>query len=84
MNESNKCRFIKILQNKFEEASFTLKQTLEDADILIDCQYSHSKIINFNSVIIVGVLVLLTAVGFDRNAIFFLKPRKGRVTQPIY
>lgn len=86
-SDTNKRHLISMLITKFKEQNYTVKQAVEDADVLI-IQTAIDMTSSFTRVFVVGedidLLVLLTAKARDHENIFLLKPARGKVAETLY
>ncbi|GBM40533.1 hypothetical protein AVEN_76939-1 [Araneus ventricosus] len=80
-NERNKVRFIDLLKKFLQKANVTVKQAVEDADVLI-VETAVSVKSQYDNIFVVGegidLLVLLTGLAPMKENLYFRKCGKGR------
>ncbi|GBO14791.1 hypothetical protein AVEN_205662-1 [Araneus ventricosus] len=86
-NERNKVRFIDLLKKFLQKANVTVKQTVEDADVLI-VETAVSVKSQYDNIFVVGenidFLVLLTGLAPVKENLYFRKCGKGRTPDVLY
>ncbi|GBN13654.1 hypothetical protein AVEN_66182-1 [Araneus ventricosus] len=86
-NERNKVRFIDLLKKFLQKANVTVKQAVEDADVLI-VETAVSAKSQYDNIFVVGenidFLVLLTALAPMKENLYFRKCGKGRKPDVLY
>ncbi|GBN14027.1 hypothetical protein AVEN_811-1 [Araneus ventricosus] len=86
-NGRNKVRFIDLLKKFLQKANVTIKQAVEDADVLIvetavsvKSQYDNLFVVGEN----IDFLVLLTGLAPMKENLYFQKCGKGRTPDALY
>ncbi|GBM72837.1 hypothetical protein AVEN_17886-1 [Araneus ventricosus] len=86
-NERNKVRFIDLLRKFLQKANVTVKQAVEDADVLI-VETAVSVKSQYDNIFVVGedidFLVLLTGLAPMKENLYFRKCGKGRTPDVLY
>ncbi|GBM04554.1 hypothetical protein AVEN_93957-1 [Araneus ventricosus] len=86
-NERNKVRFIDLLKKFIQKANVTVKQAVEDADILI-VETAVSVKSQYDNIFVVGedidFLVLLTGLAPMKENVYFRKCFRGRTPDVLY
>ncbi|GBL72265.1 hypothetical protein AVEN_115229-1 [Araneus ventricosus] len=86
-NERNKVRFIDRLKKFLQKAKVTVKQAVEDADLLI-VETAVSVKSQYDNIFVVGegidLLVLLTGLAPMKENLYFRKCGKGRTPDVLY
>ncbi|GBO09400.1 hypothetical protein AVEN_220465-1 [Araneus ventricosus] len=86
-NERNMVRFIDLLKKFLQEANVTVKQAVEDADVLI-VETAVSVKSQYDNIFVVGegidLSVLLTGLSPMKENLFFRKCGKGRTPDVLY
>ncbi|GBM19966.1 hypothetical protein AVEN_164905-1 [Araneus ventricosus] len=87
VNERNKMRFIDLLKQFLQKANVTVKQAVEDADVLI-VETAVSVKFQYNNIFVVGegidILLLLTGLDPMKENLYFRKCGKGRPPDMLY
>ncbi|GBO36167.1 hypothetical protein AVEN_215108-1 [Araneus ventricosus] len=87
VNERNKVRFIDLLKNFLQKTNVTVKQAVEDADVLI-VETSVSVRSQYDNIFVVGentdLLVFLTGLAPMKENLYFRKCGKGRTPHVLY
>ncbi|GBM99351.1 hypothetical protein AVEN_124419-1 [Araneus ventricosus] len=86
-NERNKVHFIDLLKKILQKANVTVKQAVEDTDVLIvetavsvKSQYDNNFVVGEN----IDFLVLLTGLAPMKENLYFRKCGKGRTPDVLY
>ncbi|GBL73118.1 hypothetical protein AVEN_112782-1 [Araneus ventricosus] len=86
-NGRNKVRFIELLKKFLQKANVTVKQAVEDADVVIvetavavKSQYDNIFLVREN----IDFLVLLTVLAAMKENLYFRKCGKGRTLDALY
>ncbi|GBN33217.1 hypothetical protein AVEN_40630-1 [Araneus ventricosus] len=86
-NERNKVRFIDLSKKFLQKANVTVKQAVEDADVLI-VETAVSVKFQYDNIFVVGedidFLVLLTGLAPMKENLYFRKCGKGRTPDVLY
>ncbi|GBN83261.1 hypothetical protein AVEN_15578-1 [Araneus ventricosus] len=86
-NERNKVRFIDLLKKFLQKANITVKQAVEDADVLI-VETALSVKSQYDNIFVVGenidFLVPLTGLAPMKENLYFRKCGKGRTPDVLY
>lgn len=86
-NDKNKARLIDILKKALQDSGVVIQQAPVDADSFI-VGTAIQEASNHDEVKIIGedidLLVILTALGYHLNNVFFKKPGRGRTPEQLY
>ncbi|GBN66206.1 hypothetical protein AVEN_175974-1 [Araneus ventricosus] len=86
-NERNKVRFIDLLKKFLQKANVTVKQAVENADVLI-VEIAVSVKSQYDNIFVVGenidFLVLLTGLAPVKENLYFRRCGKGRTPDVLY
>lgn len=86
-NDKNKARLIDILKKALQDSGVVVQQAPADADSFI-VGTAIQEASNHDEVTIIGedidLLVILTALGYHLNNVFFKKPGRGRTPEQLY
>ncbi|GBN21022.1 hypothetical protein AVEN_109224-1 [Araneus ventricosus] len=86
-NERNKVRFIDLLKKFLQKANATVKQAVEDVDVLL-VETAVSVKSQYDNIFVVGenidFLVLLTGLAPMKENLYFQKCGKGRTPDVLY
>ncbi|GBN51265.1 hypothetical protein AVEN_58624-1 [Araneus ventricosus] len=86
-NERNKVRFINVLKKFLQKANVSVKQVVDDANVLI-VKIAVSVKSQYDNIFVVGenidFLVLLTGLALMKDNLYFRKCGKGRTPDVLY